>query len=444
MRLEAAGSLVGYVVYDDTHSLFQVADAVSTDGRIHHIAITYDENGDRRLRGWVDGILIATGWVSVGSYVGDAAGIAYLGCYHPNLYAVDGAVAWVRFSDTVRYADTFIPPSRLNPPAVDSNTVAQWNFDDGSGTTLTDSSGNGNHGTITDGVWEWFSEDYMVDSLAAWYDMEEESGTRYDAHNSADLTDNNTVTRNDGAPETGYAAQFASGNLEYLSRPDTAIHSTGDISFTLATYAYLDALGDQIIVAKGDGATLEYSLEYSGTTFCFNVGDGTSTDSVCATEPSPAVTETYYFLAGWHNAIFDTIGVQVDGLDYSAAYSAGGSDGVAPFYVGHSGSDYYDGRVDSLGLWKRYLNSDERAWVRNGGDGIQYNDFAPTPTPTPQPTPTPAAQVYTMTLPGGGPGHVIARATWGDAAILGALGMVAIISLIPVLLNVGRMFARRW
>jgi hypothetical protein len=48
------------------------------------------------------------------------------------------------------------PPANVDTvflPAVDSNTVAMWRFQEGSGSTISDSSGNGHNGTFVSGSW---------------------------------------------------------------------------------------------------------------------------------------------------------------------------------------------------------------------------------------------------------------------------------------------------
>jgi len=150
--INSGGLFIGAVYYDDTSATARTALSY-TDKRFHHVAITYDEGGDRKLYLWVDGVLADTSDASVGNYISDASHDLRIfgaggGYYH------DGACAWARLSDSVRYTDTFVPPDRLNPPAVDGNTLRQFNFRDGAGTTLTDATGTAN-GTITfgDGYW---------------------------------------------------------------------------------------------------------------------------------------------------------------------------------------------------------------------------------------------------------------------------------------------------
>lgn len=61
-----------------------------------------------------------------------------------------GWMTEIRISSIPRYSVPFTPTYLLGS---DENTIAYWDFHEGSGNTLTDLSGNGHHGTIVDGIW---------------------------------------------------------------------------------------------------------------------------------------------------------------------------------------------------------------------------------------------------------------------------------------------------
>jgi hypothetical protein len=61
-----------------------------------------------------------------------------------------GIVDEARISTVGRYTTDFRPPARLE---LEAGTLALYHFDEGSGDTLTDSSGNGHHGKIFGAKW---------------------------------------------------------------------------------------------------------------------------------------------------------------------------------------------------------------------------------------------------------------------------------------------------
>lgn len=154
--IASTGKLQFYLNYDATStSALSAADTIPHTGKLHHLAGTYNEGGDRKARAWLDGVLVATGAASVGNYVTDAALNMVLGGGAAAAYApFNGAIAWARVSNSVRYTATFTPPSLLNLPAVDANTLAQYDFLEGSGTTLDNVEGTAaRDGTISNGEW---------------------------------------------------------------------------------------------------------------------------------------------------------------------------------------------------------------------------------------------------------------------------------------------------
>lgn len=62
----------------------------------------------------------------------------------------DGLVDEVRISNIARYDSDFTPQLRFEP---DENTLGLYHFDEGAGSTLTDSSGHARHGTISHPNW---------------------------------------------------------------------------------------------------------------------------------------------------------------------------------------------------------------------------------------------------------------------------------------------------
>jgi hypothetical protein len=120
----------------------------------HHVAMTFDDAGDRKVYLYIDGIAIAQNQTAgVDAVLSDAANNLIIGNVSGGSRTLDGSIGWARISDNVRWSSGFTAPSRTAIPTVDGNTVALWPMNEGYGTTAHDLSGNGNHGTITDGDW---------------------------------------------------------------------------------------------------------------------------------------------------------------------------------------------------------------------------------------------------------------------------------------------------
>lgn len=109
-----------------------------------HYAAVYT-NGEQRL--YEDGVLVAIDnkvgdcqIVTEPLFIGKNVSDAYLNAY----------LSKARISNTVRYTSNFTPSFSFEN---DAHTVALYNFDEGTGSTLSDYSGNNNHGTIYGATW---------------------------------------------------------------------------------------------------------------------------------------------------------------------------------------------------------------------------------------------------------------------------------------------------
>ena len=114
-----------------------------------HYAMQYD--GTNYLV-WIDGNLFfstnCTAQIVIGSNP------IHIGCQNSGFRPFNGWISEVRISSVGRYYRPFIPQTRFD---ADANTIALYHFDEGQGTTVADSSGNGNNGTIQ-GTGAWTSQ----------------------------------------------------------------------------------------------------------------------------------------------------------------------------------------------------------------------------------------------------------------------------------------------
>ncbi|NUO19131.1 T9SS type A sorting domain-containing protein [bacterium] len=127
-------------------------------GQWRHLAASM-ENSTLRL--FLDGQMIASsatnGLMSWATDVGTnriGGGIV-----SGNSYYFEGAVDEMRFSSVARYVADFSVPTE--PFANDQFTEALYHFDEGTGNTLTDASGNNHHGTLIDDP-QWICSDAQL------------------------------------------------------------------------------------------------------------------------------------------------------------------------------------------------------------------------------------------------------------------------------------------
>lgn len=107
----------------------------------HHVAGTFDGS---TIRVFVDGTLL--GSTSHSGTINDPSSPSVtLGSNIQGSQKLVGLLDEVRVSNSARYSQSFSPLRRYS---TDANTVAIWHLDEGSGQSLTDSSGNGNSGTL--------------------------------------------------------------------------------------------------------------------------------------------------------------------------------------------------------------------------------------------------------------------------------------------------------
>ena len=215
-------------------------------------------------------------------------------------------------------------------------------------------------------------------SLISWWNLEEISGTRNDAHGTNHLTDNNTVLYATG--KVGNAAQFVAANLEYLSIVDNASLSVADIDFTFAFWTYINSFADyDRMISKDDGTAgnREYFMFVSTSANKFGWGIPAG-NTVFATSFGAPSLATWYFIVCRHDSVANTISISInDGTVDSAAHSTGFVDGASSFLIsGFNGaSSFFNGCMDSILFAKRVLTAAEITWLYNAGVGRAYSEL---------------------------------------------------------------------
>ncbi len=119
------------------------ASGVYNDGAWHHVAAV---RSGTTYKLYVDGVYHASGTGTAPTYTK-----LYVGSQQDNTVYFNGQIDDVRVSTTTRYRNNFTPST--TPFVKDLSTLIYWHFDDGSGSSTSDSSGNANTGTISGATW---------------------------------------------------------------------------------------------------------------------------------------------------------------------------------------------------------------------------------------------------------------------------------------------------
>ena len=224
----------------------------------------------------------------------------------------------------------------------------------------------------------------LIDNLVAYYSLDEASGDAIDAHSTNDLTETGGTI----AATTGIisgARDLEAGDAEYFLGADSAALSTGDIDFTISAWCNLESLANGVIVGKWEtGGLRECLLFYNhndhvtNARFTFGVSsNGTLNTLLDATTFGAPSTGTWYHVVGRHDSVNNILKINVNDVADSVSYSSGVFDSTAGFALGAlfvGGVQFYgfDGLLDEIGFWKRYLSDAEVTDLYNAGAGRDY------------------------------------------------------------------------
>ena len=216
--------------------------------------------------------------------------------------------------------------------------------------------------------------------LVAWYDLEEASGTRSDAHtNGLDLTENGTIGSATG--KVGDAADKTASGTDSLYHADDALFDiTGDM--TIAGWINFSSSDDHFAIFSkwlGTGNQRSYILyKPSGlrTIRFFASSDGSTTDLTL--ESGDRAFDTWHFV---------TLKFVAGGTSTLYINNSSVDTGTAPSSI-HSGSSRMElisfnsgaistrsGLLDSVAIWNRALDASEITTLYNSGSGVSYSDL---------------------------------------------------------------------
>ncbi len=218
----------------------------------------------------------------------------------------------------------------------------------------------------------------LTRNLISHWRLNEASGNALDSWGANTLTDNATVTATTGPNFNIPAArQFTAANTEFFNvGTNASLEMVAGNRMAITAWVYLDSNSSQITIAgkwNAVGNQRGYLLDYlsSGTRFRFIVSpDGTTNGNVTANAIGNPATGVWYFLAGWYDGV--NLYASANGTFPTATpYTGDVFTNTADFKIGaiNASSNYWDGRIASVSLWKRALNYGEVVWLWNGGFG---------------------------------------------------------------------------
>jgi hypothetical protein len=212
----------------------------------------------------------------------------------------------------------------------------------------------------------------LLTGLLSFWELDETSGTRIDAHGSINLSSDNGV--GSAAGKINNAASF---NDSWFSSSNTYDLTTTGFSVSTWVNGTPSDIGPVMGQwQSGIGFLVGLDSGYFGTDkFTFVLGN----------EPSYYIM-SYAYSSGWHHLVgvydpvADTAKLYVDGVlrDTETSIPTIPLDGSATFKMGtvDTGGEFvYNGLVDSTGLWNRQLSDSDVSLLYNSGSGLPYSSF---------------------------------------------------------------------
>lgn len=247
------------------------------------------------------------------------------------------------------------------------------------------------------GIISQSAADSLLTDLVAWWSLDEESGTRYDAHTSGiNLTDVNTTGYISG--KQGNAADFVHSNSERLEVTDGNTLAISNSDFTIVGWVKIDTTNNDPDVnwyifhaSEGDGVSpfevAEFVVRYENHATSLQIA-GSFYDDVNAAWITPVSADTaihdtwVWCLFEWDSASLEARCSMNNGTPGTASASAGAAmtvtlDSVAINSISYGSSATRDNNtndmaVDELAVWSRLLTADEKSRLFASGAGMGY------------------------------------------------------------------------
>jgi hypothetical protein len=210
----------------------------------------------------------------------------------------------------------------------------------------------------------------LLTDLAAYWKLDETSGTRFDSVGTNNLTENGSVGSTLG--KIGNAATGFS-TTDYLVNTSTVGQITGDWTATCWFRTGSDINTNQGIVCRT--TTTANDVEYLLDIFSNNVRFVLSTSSGIYVAQTPIATNTTYFVASWYDGTNINISLNDGAVTSTAApgipVQLFGSELTVGLRLDDS-RPFLGDWIDEVGIWNRVLTSGEITQLYNGSAGLTY------------------------------------------------------------------------
>lgn len=211
----------------------------------------------------------------------------------------------------------------------------------------------------------------LLTDLLAYWQLDETSGTRFDAHASYDAAETGTVGSLTGIINNG--ADFPKSNSSYLEVASGLLGAVGSANtFSLSFWVKPDTYTS--FPALIDSATRQLSLFLDSATSAY---------LLIGNNPAYFTHTGNISTGAWHHVVVTWNGgtnayeMWVDGVSAKTG-TVGSSIGTEALVFGanpSTGGSAWDGGLDEFGIWTRVLTNTEVGDLYNSGAALAYSAF---------------------------------------------------------------------
>jgi len=209
----------------------------------------------------------------------------------------------------------------------------------------------------------------LADNIVAYWKCDESSGNAADSVGSNTLTNTNTATFGTGKINNG---MILNGSNQYFTTGTTSLMQ--DYSgLTMAAWVNTDVLNNyRRFISKTNSSNYNQFLRMTnGNKFELAV---TAAAERGVTGSTTISTGVWYYVAGTYDGSVGRLYVNgsLEGTTSSTSGNTRNESNAVEIGREGSGGEYWDGKVDEIGIWSRALSGSEILELYNGGNGLQY------------------------------------------------------------------------